>query len=273
MVDWVVDLDGVVWRGRTPVPGSADALAERIALGERIVFCTNNSSERGRDKAATLVGHGLPAGVEVVTSADAVATLVDPDATVLCLGGPGLVEALESTGAAVVHTSDPAIGEPGRAFADFDAVVVGLARDVDYGQLDRAAAAVRAGAALLASNDDATFPGEDRLHPGCGALVAAVETAAGRRAVVAGKPHGPMAGLLRSRLPGGAVVVGDRVDTDGRLAAALGWPFALVLSGVTTSADLPPDVPTAVVAADLRACVDSIDEWWPGAAGPAHEVG
>jgi glycerol 3-phosphatase-2 len=267
MVDWVVDLDGVVWRGRAPVPGSAEALSQRIALGERVVFCTNNSSERGSDKAATLVRHGLPDGVEVVTSADAVATLVEPGATVMCLGGPGLMEALASTGADVVHAADPVVVEPEVPLDGFDVVVVGLARDVDYGQLDRAAAAVRAGAVLLASNDDATFPGEDRLHPGCGALVAAVETAAGRRAVVAGKPNDPMAQLLRRQLPGGAVVVGDRTDTDGRLAAALGWPFALVLSGVTTAADLPPDVPTAVVAADLRSCIDSLATWLPDASG------
>ena len=268
VVDWVVDLDGVVWRGRVPVPGSAEALSERIDLGERVIFCTNNSSERGSDKAATLVRRGLPEGVEVVTSADAVATLVEAGAAVLCLGGPGLVEALASTGADVVHASDPSVDGPGVPLDGFDLVVVGLTRDVDYGQIDRAAAAVRAGAVLLASNDDATFPGEDRLHPGCGALVAAVSTAAGRPAVVAGKPNEPMARLLRRQLPGGAVVVGDRTDTDGRLAAALGWPFALVLSGVTTRADLPPDVPTAVVAPDLRSCVDSIASWLPGAFGP-----
>ncbi len=267
VVDWLVDLDGVVWRGGAPVPGSAEALAERIDLGERVLFCTNNSSERGADKAAALVRHGLPEGVEVVTSADAVAILVEPGAVVLCLGGPGLMEALVATGAQVVHASDPSVDGPGVPLDGFDVVVVGLTRDLDYRQLDRASAAVRAGATLLASNDDATFPGEDRLHPGCGALVAAVETAAGRRAVVAGKPNAPMVRLLRRQLPGGAVVVGDRTDTDGRLAAALGWPFALVLSGVTTPADLPPDVPTAVVAADLRSCVDSMSTWWPDVSG------
>ncbi len=258
-----MDLDGVVWRGREPVAGSVEALSERLALGERVVFCTNNSSERGVDTAATLVGHGLPAGVEVVTSADAVVALVAPGECVLVVGGPGLLEAVDAAGARVVPAAAEPYGRAGVALDDVDAVVVGLARDIDYGQIDRAAGAVRAGARLLASNADATFPGEDRLHPGCGALLAAIETAAGERATVAGKPHGPMVDLLRSMLPGGAVVVGDRTDTDGRLAEALGWPFALVLSGVTTPDDLPPDVPTAVVAADLRSCVDSLVDWLP----------
>ena len=255
--DWVVDLDGVVWLGHQPVPGSADALADRVALGERVVFCTNNSSERGVDKAATLVDHGLAPGVEVVTSADAVARLVDPSWRVLCLGGIGLREVLAEVATEVVDASD------GPGSVGVDAVVVGLAREVDYARIDHAARAVRDGAVFLASNDDATFPADDGLHPGCGAIVAAVRTAAGVDPVVAGKPHRPMADLLRERLPGGGVVVGDRPDTDGRLAAALGWPFVLVLSGVTRPDDLPVDVPTACVAPDLATAVAALDDWLP----------
>ncbi len=256
MPDWVVDLDGVVWLGARPVPGSAAALAGRLDLGERVVFCTNNSSERGAEKVASLVAHGLPAGVEVLTSADAVAAMVEPTWRVLCLGGPGLREALEDVASEVLDAADPTT-----ASARVDAVVVGLDRDVDYGRIDRAARAVRSGAAFLASNADATFPDADGLRPGCGAIVAAVQTASGVAPMVAGKPHGPMVELLRSSLPDGGVVVGDRTDTDGRLAEALGWPFVLVLSGVTTEADLPVDVPTACVAPDLATAVETLDDW------------
>lgn len=250
----MIDLDGVMWRGRRPIEGSAETVGRLLRRGDRVVFCTNNSAESGTARAARLGEQGVPPGAEVVTSADAVTALVQAGERVLCLGGPGLRSALSDAGASVADVADA-----DAAAGAFDAVVVGLRRDADYGHIDRASAAVRAGARLLASNADATYPGADGIHPGCGAILAAVETAAGVRAEVAGKPHGPMAAVLRERLPDGAVVVGDRADTDGRLAEVLGWPFALVLSGITTAADLPVDVPCAVVGADLTAVVDELD--------------
>jgi glycerol 3-phosphatase-2 len=260
---WVIDLDGVMWRGRAPIRGSAKAVAALLDAGHGVLFCTNNSAESGRDRAARLVDQGVPPGCDVVTSADAVVALVAPGERVLCLGGPGLRAALVATGATVLDAA-----EPGTAGIEVDAVVVGLARDVDYGRIDRTAAAVRAGARLLASNDDATFPGADGIHPGCGAILAAVRTAAGRTGVVAGKPHPPMADIIRARCPGGGVVVGDKAETDGRLAEELGWPFGLVLSGVTARADLPVSVPVAAVADDLAALVAA----W-SASAPVRDAG
>jgi HAD superfamily hydrolase (TIGR01450 family) len=255
---WVIDLDGVMWRGRAPIPGSAAAVGRLLMGGHQVLFCTNNSAESGRDRAARLVDQGVPPGCDVVTSADAVAGLVRPGESVLCLGGPGLRKALGAVGAVVLDA-----GEPTTAGAPVDAVVVGLDRDVDYGRIDRAAAAVRSGARLLASNDDATFPGADGIHPGCGAILAAVRTASGAAGVVAGKPYPPMADLIRDRCPDGGVVVGDKAGTDGRLAEVLGWPFGLVLSGVTAISDLPVTVLCAAVAADLSDLVDA----WPDPTG------
>ncbi len=260
MTDWLIDLDGVMWRGKVPIPGSAAAVARLLERGDRVHFCTNNSAESGAHRAARLVEQGVPPGCDVITSADAVIGLVEPGEHVLCLGGRGLVSALEEAGVDVADA-----GDPSTAGVAYDALVVGLARDIDYGRIDRAAAAVRGGARFLASNVDATFPGADGIHPGCGAIVAAVATACGAEAEVAGKPHGPMADLVRRRCPDGGVVVGDRPDTDGRLAARLGWPFGLVLSGITTRGDLPVEVPTAAVADDLAGLVDV--DWSAGAAG------
>ena len=82
---------------------------------------------------------------------------------VLVLGGPGLIDALRTTGATVVDAGDP--GSDGLVV---DTVVVGLTRDFDYARLDRASAAARRGARLIASNTDSTFPAADGLRPGCG---------------------------------------------------------------------------------------------------------
>jgi 4-nitrophenyl phosphatase len=136
----------------------------------------------------------------------------------------------------------------------YDVVVVGFHRDFDYGRMQAASPAVRAGARLLATNDDATYPTPEGLIPGGGAILASVSTASAVVAEVAGKPHQPMADLLRHRVGDEGIVVGDRPDTDGRFAVTLGYRFALVLSGVTTAVPVEPE--PDVVAADLAELVD-----------------
>ncbi len=242
-VAFALDLDGVVWLADQPIPGAADAVARLRAAGEGVVFCTNNSMQVVAEVEAKLARHGIPAQGDVVTSAMAAATLLEPGERVLVCAGPGAVEAIASRGAVPVRDG-PA-----------DAVLVGLHLDFDYARLRAAAQALHAGARLLATNDDATYPTLEGPIPGGGAILAAVETASGVRALVAGKPHGPMVDLVRSRLGADGVMVGDRPETDGRFAQALGYRFALVLTGVTTSpvgVDPVPDV----VADDLAALVD-----------------
>jgi 4-nitrophenyl phosphatase len=119
-----------------------------------------------------------------------------------------------------------------------------------------AATAVRGGAHLIATNDDATYPTPDGPIPGGGSILASIERASGVRATVAGKPYGPMADTVRDRLGPTGVTVGDRPDTDGRFARAIGYRFALVLTGVTSAADLPVEPAPDEVGADLAEVVD-----------------
>ena len=244
------DLDGVVWRGDTPIPGSADAVDALRAAGWRVAFTTNNSSLRIADYVKRLAECGIAAEPEeVCTSAQAaavlVATRVPADARVLAAAGPGVVEALEERGLAIV------------AAPPVDAVVVGFHRDFDFDRLARAADAVRAGAVYVATNLDPTYPVHGGMIPGAGALAAAVSTAGGRTPEVAGKPEQSMADLVRARFGNTGIVVGDRPSTDGAFAAALGWPFALVLSGVAGSpgGEPVPDPRPPFVAADLAQLV------------------
>lgn len=239
---YALDLDGVIWLGDQPIPGAAEAVAALRAAGEAVVFCTNNSSQPVATVEAKLAGMGIPATGVVLTSAMAAATLVEPGERVLVCAGPGVWEAVAQRGAVPVRDGDAEV------------VVVGFHLDFDYDRLRVAATAVRRGARLLATNDDATYPTPDGLIPGGGAILAAVERAAGVAATVAGKPNEPMAVLVRERLGPLGVMVGDRADTDGRFARALGYRFALVLSGVTQVGDVVDPVPD-VVAADLGALV------------------
>ena len=134
-------------------------------------------------------------------------------------------------------------------------------RHFDFEGLSRAARAVMRGARLIGTNDDATYPTPDGPIPGGGSILAAVETASGVRAVVAGKPYEPMARLakvvtgcddLRE-----AVMVGDRPDTDGRFAGTLGCRYAHVWSGVTPIGAVVQPAP-ALFGADLAEIADQL---------------
>jgi 4-nitrophenyl phosphatase len=252
----VLDLDGVIWLGDEPLPGAADAVDRFRSAGLAVGFMTNNSSMPVSRYVEKLGRLGVEADAsEVLTSALAAAEMLAadmaPGSRVLACSGPGVVEALEAKGFEVVDASQP---DPGRA----DAVVVGWHRTFDFDRLDRASAAVRAGARFVATNTDATYPAPDGLLPGCGSLVAAVATAAGQRPEVAGKPEAPTVALVRERFGDRGVMAGDRPSTDGALAEALGWPFALVVSSATLSGDEPADHEAAFVGPSLAALADKM---------------
>ena len=249
MTAWVLDLDGVLWLGDEPIAGAAEAASQLVDDGVDVALVSNNSYPTIGDYRAKLASHGVPERADLITSAMAAASLVRAGERVLVCAGPGVVEAIEGRGAEAV----PADVDPGPV----DAVIVGFHREFDYERLRRAATAVRGGARLLATNDDATYPTPDGPIPGGGAILAAIERAAGASATIAGKPYEPICALVRSRHGVDGIVVGDRPDTDGRFARALGWRFALVLSGVTTDpagADPAPDL----VAPDLASLVANL---------------
>jgi HAD superfamily hydrolase (TIGR01450 family) len=227
---WVLDLDGVVWLGDEAIAGSAQAIARLRARGERVVLATNNSSMTVAEYQAKLDFFGVPTERDdLVTSAQVAAGLLDRGQTALVCAGPGVVEALTGRGVTPVRQA----GTP------VDAVVVGWHRDFDYERLTVAMRAVRGGARLIGTNDDATYPMPDGVLPGGGSILAAVAYASGVEPTVAGKPHQPMVDHLRATVGDVDIVVGDRPSTDGLLARGLGARFALVLSGVTRPGDLP----------------------------------
>jgi 4-nitrophenyl phosphatase len=240
------DLDGVVWRGERPIAGAAGGIERLRDAGLRVAFLTNNSSGRVADNLARLSAAGVSAEAdELVTSAQAAVALLgrdlEPGSRVLACAGAGVREALRAGGFEPVEAA-PAV-----------AVVVGWHREFDFERLRIASDVARAGARFVATNLDPTYPGADGLLPGAGSLVAAVATASGRTPEVAGKPEPAMAACVRARYANPVVMIGDRPSTDGAFAAALGVPFAMVLSGIagTDGEEHVPDPPPPFVAADL----------------------
>jgi len=246
-VAWILDLDGVVWLSDDVIPGVPEAVTRLRDAGEAILFLTNNSSVRVDDLMEKFEGMGITVKPdEIVTSAQAAASLLEKGSTALVCAAAGVREALEARGVRAVDDG-PA-----------DAVVVGFHKDFDYGRLNAAYQAVRGGARLIGTNDDTTYPTPDGPIPGGGALLASVAAAAGVEPEVAGKPYQPMADVVRERLGDDAdgTLVGDRPDTDGRMAERLGFRFALVFTGVTSRDDLPVEPEPDVTADDLAGLVD-----------------
>jgi ribonucleotide monophosphatase NagD (HAD superfamily) len=133
------------------------------------------------------------------------------------------------------------------------AVVVGWHREFDFERLRIASDAVRGGAVFVATNTDPTYPGPaGSVLPGNGSLVAAVATASGCEPTVVGKPYATLAAVVTEACGTRGVMIGDRSTTDGAFAAALGWPFAFVRSGIDRD-DATHGIQPALVADDLHA--------------------
>jgi 4-nitrophenyl phosphatase len=237
----IIDLDGVVWLDGDPIEGAAEAIATLRALGTRVVFLTNDPRSSRDAHAARLTAIGIPAtAADVITAASATArflvsstALTRPSA--LVVGSEALRGEIEQAGLRVV--------EPG-ATQCADVVVVGGHEGFDYSELRAATTAIAGGARLVATGRDAVFPTRDGPRPATGAIVAAVEAAAGVRAVVVGKPERFIFELARESLPGCArvAVVGDHLISDIAGAKRAGLGAILVLTGTTSRLDLETSV-------------------------------
>jgi glycerol-1-phosphatase len=250
----IIDLDGVVYLGTEPVPDASEAIRSIVDAGIPVAYATNNASRAAADVAALLTSLGVPAGAdEVITAAQAAAALLaedlPPAAPVLVVGAEALVKEISDVGLTPVAAAESAPV----------AVVQGYGPNVGWSDLAEACVAIRGGARWVATNTDATLPSVRGPLPGNGSLVAALSTALGGRRpdTVVGKPSPELFQVTaRRRGADRALVVGDRLDTDIEGAVRAGMDSLLVLTGVSTAADLlaadPQRRPTHV-AADCRA--------------------
>lgn len=228
----LADLDGVVYAGPGALPYAVESL-NAAASTARLGYITNNASRTDASVAEHLTSLGLDvAPADVITSPQAamrlLAGIVPPPATLLIIGGAGLVDEAEKAGYTVTRSAEDAP----------DAVVQGFAPEVAWTDLAEAAFALKVpeeegGIPWIATNTDWTIPRERGVAPGNGTLVSAVHTAIGRLATVAGKPETPIFEEATARF--GAkkpLFIGDRLDTDILGAVRSGIDSALVLTGI-----------------------------------------
>ena len=265
----LLDLDGVVYLGRTAVTGAPQALASAREHGMRLAFVTNNAARTPEEVAAQLRELGVPAEPrEVITSSQAaahyLAERLPAGARVLVVGAEGLIAALRERDLVPVFSADD----------DPAAVVQGYSPDTNWRMLAEGAVAIQRGVPWVATNIDATLPSARGPLPGNGSLVAALRHATGASPVVTGKPeptmHRETVERSGARHP---LVVGDRLDTDVEGARAVGCPSLLVLTGVTTSALLlaaPERLRPDYISADLGGLLIAHPEPLVDRAGVAH---
>jgi 4-nitrophenyl phosphatase len=230
----LLDMDGVLYRGKMPLPGVGELLDLCHERGIAYACVTNNATLTPAQFEAKLAGMGIHMPAErVVTSPIATRRHLEGEAPrgtpVFCVGMAGLREALFSDGYFVEDDERPAY------------VVVGMDFEVTYRQLRRACLHIRAGARFVGTNPDTTFPAEDGIVPGCGALLALLEAGSETKPFVIGKPGPTMfhaAVALLGADPARTLTVGDRLDTDIAGAVAAELASALVLTGVTSRAQL-----------------------------------
>ncbi|MCW0215358.1 MAG: HAD-IIA family hydrolase [Pseudonocardia sp.] len=258
----LADLDGTLYAGEEAVPGAVEAVVNAAARGVRTAYVTNNASRRPAEVAAHLAALGFPAGTDDVrTSSQAGAAMLaeqlPPGSTVLVVGTDALAEEVTARGLAVTDSA-----------AGADAVVQGHSPDTGWRTLAEATVAVRGGALWVATNIDPTLPTDRGPLPGNGSMVGVVRIASGREPQVAGKPA-PR--LLQEAVDAtGAeqgLVVGDRLDTDIAGGIAVGLPTLLVLTGVSTPAEVlaaPAELRPTYIGADLAALTRPADELAPG---------
>lgn len=224
------DMDGVLYRGSMPLPGVNELLSLLESRGVAYACCTNNATMTPAQYEAKLARMGIHMPAErVVTSSVATRRWLETQAPrgtgVYAIGMDGLRTALFDDGYFVEDEEQPAF------------VVVGMDFEVTYHRLRKACLLIRAGARFIGTNPDTTFPAEDGIVPGCGALLALLRAGAEVEPFVIGKPGPTMfhaAIQILGADPSRTLTIGDRLDTDIAGARAAGLASVLVLTGVTT---------------------------------------
>jgi NagD protein len=229
---FLLDMDGVIYRGSKLIDGAGEFIETLRMRDIPFLFLTNNSQRTRRDVAHKLTKLGISTTLdEVFTCGIATARYLaerKPHGTAYVIGENGLTSALFKNNFTVVDD-------------DADFVVVGEGRTLSFEMIEKGVRMVQRGAKLIATNLDPSCPTEQGIRPGCGATVAMIESATGKKAFSVGKPSPVMMRAARKQLgltTAQTVMVGDTMETDILGGTQMGYTTVLVLSGGTKQGDL-----------------------------------
>lgn len=252
---FLIDLDGVVYVGDSPTEGSVETISLLKKSGKIVIFLTNDPRKTAAEYSEKLRGMGIPVSPgDVVTSGMAIAYHIKSSyedisgKKAYVVGSKSLKKEIELTGLGIVD---------GEEAVNADFVIVGGHPDFHYEEMKLATLAIRNGAEFFATNRDPAYPSPEGLIPATGAIVASIETACGKKAVVAGKPEIIMFEVAlaehlhrdRDRF----AIIGDRLDTDVAGGRKSGISTILALSGSTSEEDIRnSEIKPDYVIKDLR---------------------
>ncbi|MGA9532781.1 MAG: HAD-IIA family hydrolase [Anaerolineales bacterium] len=226
----IIDMDGVLWRGRQTLAGVPEFFDVLNQRGIAFVLATNNATATREQFLERLLAANVPASLEdILTSAIATSVYLKETlpngASLLVIGEDGVRRAVSAQGFALTDTAEEA-----------EAVVVGMDRNVCWPQMAEATLAIRRGLPFVGTNPDLSFPTERGQVPGNGATLAALQAASGVEPIVMGKPEPHLyrqAMQILGTEPDQTLIVGDRLETDILGGIRLGAPTVLLLTGVT----------------------------------------
>jgi NagD protein len=229
---FLIDMDGVIYRESELIPGADEFIHRLRDLDIPFLFLTNNSQRTRRDVVTKLARMGIDVEEHhIFTCAMATARFLSqrkPGGTAYVIGEGGLLHALHQNGYSIVD-HDP------------DYVVVGEGRTMTFEMIEKAVRMVQNGAKLIATNLDPNCPTHAGMRPGCGAIVAMLEVATGRKAFSVGKPSPVMMRSARKELglaTAETTMIGDTMETDILGGVQMGYHTVLVLTGSTRREDL-----------------------------------
>jgi 4-nitrophenyl phosphatase len=228
---YVIDLDGVVYRGRELISDSNKRI-ESLRKKSKVIFLTNNSTQTRADYVKKLEGFGIKVDEEeIITSGHASALYIKENykkPNVFVIGEEGLKTELAWQGIQV-------------GWRDSNVVLVGLDSEFNYSKMALALRLIQKGADFIATNTDNTLITESGILPGGGAIVKAVQTACGVEPIVVGKPSEIIGKIVLDKLklkPEDVLLLGDRLETDIAMGNKLGMKTALVLTGHSNMEDI-----------------------------------
>lgn len=233
----ISDMDGVIYRGKTLIPGANEFVSKLVSSNTKFLFLTNNSEQTPLDLVRKLELLGIEGLREenFITSAMATGAFLHnqrPAGTVFAVGGGGLISELYKAGFSISEHKP-------------DYVVVGKTASFNFEMLKKAISLIMGGAKFIGTNPDVIDPTENGFEPACGSLLAAIEIAAGKKPYIVGKPNSLMMTIALNQLGVVAketVMIGDRMDTDIVAGMEAGMKTCLVLSGVSTK-NTPEEFP------------------------------
>jgi len=220
---FVFDLDGTVWYWTRLIPGVKETVSKLKKLGKTVLYVSNNTIESRRNLAKRLCDFGMETRYEDVINAGIVIGyyIKEHEGTALALN-IGTERDLKEVGVSI------------RKRSPVDYVVVTEDWDFNYRQLSLAFDAVTAGGKLLTSVMGRHWMVGNKMVPGVGCWVKAVEFATNTTATTLGKPSDYMAKIVSRRLGDckRTVYVGDEYESDVLFGQKLGCCTVFVNTGM-----------------------------------------